>query len=117
MDVKMSNYKNETIIRNIQLLDEYIDQVDLQVLQPYKDQIKQLPKDDQKKEWHKYHIIDKCITQALDTVIMLNEDRSMMHSQYEFEHQKRVIAALRKYVCVLGGNPSIINYTTNSDLK
>jgi hypothetical protein len=110
------NYTEALILKNIQTLDDYVDRLDHQVLIPYKDQIMQLSKDDQKKEWQKYHLINNCLKQSIDTVTLLYNDRSQMYSKQDMDYQKRVIAALRKYIYVLGGNPSIINFTTNSDL-
>ena len=110
------SYKNEQIIRNMLILDDYADIVDAQVLEPYKKQIRQLPLAEQKSEWYKYNLIDKFVTQAIETVVMLNEHNATLHSHKEFELQQRYIYALRKYIRVLGGNPSIISYTKESDI-
>lgn len=110
------SYKNEQIIRNMMILDDYADMVDAQVLEPYKKQIRQLPLLEQKSEWYKYNLIDKFVTQAIETVVMLNEHNATLHSHKEFESQQMYINALRKYIKVLGGNPSIVNHIKETDL-
>jgi hypothetical protein len=109
-------YKNEQIIRNMLILDDYAELVDAQVLEPYKKQIRQLPLAEQKSEWYKYNTIDKFVTQAIDTVVMLNEHNATLHSHQEVAFLKRQIEALSKYVKILGGNPSIISYTKELDI-
>lgn len=110
------SYKQEQIIRNMLILDDYADMVDAQVLEPYKSQIRQLPLSEQKSEWYKYNLIDKFVTQAIETVVMLNEHNATLHSHKEFESQQRYIDSLRKYIRDCGGNPSIVNYYKPTDI-
>ena len=112
----MSSYQLEVIRNNMRILDDYCDLVDEKVLEQYRIQIKQLPFDEQKKEWYKYNLIDTLISQSLETVIMMNEYLSTMHTHKEFISQENYIQALRKYIKELGGNPSSINYYKLSDL-
>ena len=112
----MSNYKMQIIFSNIEELENYIDLVDAKVLEPYKTDIMRLPQADQKADWYKYTLINNLITQSRETVSLLTEQVNTMHSQQEMKDCKQYIAALKKYIRDLGGNPSIVNYILKTDL-
>jgi hypothetical protein len=112
----MSNYKMQIIHSNIEVLENYIDLVDTKVMDSYKTDIMRLPQSEQKSEWYKYTLINNLITQSIETVSLLTEQINTMHTKQDFDFQKRQINALRNYVKILGGNPSIISYTKDSDI-
>lgn len=111
----MSDYAVNKINNNIVLLEKYIDQVDVKVLEPYKAEIKKLPNDQQKVEWFKYQLIENMITQAIETIDLLNKYQDTMVSKREFQQAEDYITALRKYIYTIGGNPSNVTRYKKTD--
>jgi hypothetical protein len=110
------SYQMQVIYNHLQVLDDYVDLVDNKVLEPYKTEIMRLPQDEQKTEWYKYTLINNLITQAIETVRLMHTEIENRHTKSEIDFKNKQIAALQKYIRVLGGNPSIINHTINTDL-
>jgi hypothetical protein len=112
----MSMYKIELMNKNINDLWNNIDLVENKILVPYQKEIKQLPPDQQKNEWHKYFLLQKLIENCIDTINNLVEEMNTMHTKEEFKHNNNTIIHLKHYIKILGGDPGLINYTKNNDL-
>jgi hypothetical protein len=72
--------------------------------------IKLLPKENQKNYWYKIDLLNDYLDASFDFTQELINELARRKSQKEVEHLKNHIKILKDYIIILGGNPSNCNY-------
>ena len=72
--------------------------------------IKLLPKENQKNYWYKIDLLNDYLDASFDFTQELINERATRKSPKEVEHLKNHIKVLKDYIIILGGNPSNTNF-------
>lgn len=72
--------------------------------------IKLLPKENQKNYWYKMQLLNDYLDASFDFTQELILEVNKRKSYTEVQHLKNHIKVLREYIFILGGNPSNCNY-------
>lgn len=72
--------------------------------------IKLLPKENQKNYWYKIDLLNDYLDASFDFTQELINELATRKSPKEVEHLKNHIKVLKDYIIILGGNPSNTNF-------
>ena len=72
--------------------------------------IKLLPKENQKNYWYKINLLNDYLDASFDFTQELINELATRKTASEVQHLKNHIKVLREYIRILGGNPSNTNF-------
>jgi hypothetical protein len=103
MEQSELNIKMENVNKKLDTLQRiYIDKTI--------EDIKLLPKENQKNYWYKIDLLNDYLDASFDFTQELINELATRKSPKEVEHLKNHIKVLKEYIIILGGNPSNTNF-------
>jgi hypothetical protein len=88
-----------------------------EIIEPNERNIKQVDDWKERAELQKKHdLLCRLINEQYDILSSIVEAATTRPTEKEYEWQKNYIRLLRNYIKVLGGNPSIVNFSKISDI-
>jgi hypothetical protein len=98
LNIKMANVNKKLDILQRIYIDKTIEDIKL------------LPKENQKNYWYKIDLLNDYLDASFDFTQELINELANRKSPKEVEHLKNHIKVLKDYIIILGGNPSNTNF-------
>jgi len=106
---------NTSITLKLVKHDDMVNKVD-NFIEEMKFDIIKLPKEEQSSHWKNYNLLKDYVDNSHQVILDMVTDLEPLPSQQSIKDLHLTIRKLKRYIEVLGGNPSIVSYTKLIDL-